>query len=175
MKREREAGIRLFFALWPDAAVRAALLAARDGAVQEARPTHPDDLHLTLVFIGDVDPDRLSCIEAAADDVVVAGFELVLAQLETWPRQRVLVAAPGEPPPALFSLVAQLQQHLLPCGIVPEPRRYRPHVTLARTAPTVPRRALSIRWSAREFVLVRSGIAGRNGGGYRVLRAWPLG
>jgi 2'-5' RNA ligase len=174
MKDERRASIRLFFALWPDAATRAALLEAREGAVQHARPTHPDDLHLTLVFIGDSDPDRLGCIEAAADDVVVGGFDLVLEQLETWPRQRVLVATPGEPPPALFNLVSQLQQNLLPCGIQPESRRYRPHVTLARKAPKVPRRVLNISWPARELVLVRSGVAGRNAGGYQVLRAWPL-
>jgi len=121
-----------------------------------------------------VDVDRMSCIEAAADDVVLDGFELMLEQLETWPRQRVLVASPGEPPPALFNLVSQLQHNLLPCGIQPEQRRYRPHVTLARKAPKVPRRALQIAWPAREFVLVRSGVAGRNGGGYQVLRRWPL-
>ncbi len=175
MKDERRASIRLFFALWPDAAARTALLEARDGAMQDARPTHPDDLHLTLVFIGDVELDRLGCIEAAADDVVLDGFELMLEQLETWPRQRLLVASPGEPPPALFNLLSQLQQNLLPCGIQPEPRSFRPHVTLARKAPKIQRRVLNIPWPAREFVLVRSGVGGgSNGGGYQVLRAWPL-
>jgi 2'-5' RNA ligase len=175
MKQARLPSIRLFFALWPDAAARAALLRAGADAAPDARPTHPDDLHLTLVFIGDVGPDRLPCIEAAADGVALSGFELILEQLETWPRQRVLVASSADPPPALFDLVSQLQQNLLPCGIQPEPRRYRPHVTLARKAPKVPRRALRIAWSVHELVLVRSGVAGPNGGGYQVLRAWPLG
>jgi 2'-5' RNA ligase len=175
MKDERGARIRLFFALWPDATARTGLRDARDGAVDQARLTHPDDLHLTLVLIGDVEPTRLPCIEAAADDVALAGFELVLEQLETWPRQRVLVASPNDPPPALFSLVSRLQQNLLICSVEPEPRRCRPHVTLARKAPKVPRRALNIPCSARELVLVRSGIGGRSsGGGYQVLRAWPL-
>jgi 2'-5' RNA ligase len=167
MKDERGARIRLFFALWPDATARTGLRDARDGAVDQARLTHPDDLHLTLVLIGDVEPTRLPCIEAAADDVALAGFELVLEQLETWPRQRVLVASPNDPPPALFSLVSRLQQNLLICSVEPEPRRCRPHVTLARKAPKVPRRALNIPCSARELVLVRSGIGGRSsGGGY---------
>ncbi len=173
MQDDHRASIRLFFALWPEAATRSALLDARAGVVAGARPTQPDDLHLTLVFVGDVEPTRLPCIEAAGDDAALAPFELMLAQLESWPRQRLLVAAPGEPPPALFNLVSQLQQNLLPCGIQPEPRRFRPHVTLARKAPPAAPKPLQIPWSAREFVLVRSGSAGRSGG-YQVLRAWPF-
>jgi 2'-5' RNA ligase len=176
MKDDHRARIRLFFALWPDARIRRALLDARQGAMPGARPTHPDDLHLTLVFIGEVAPETLPCIEQAGDDVAVDAFELALQRVETWPRQRVLVAAPAEPPPPLFELVSQLQQNLLACGIEPEPRRYRPHVTLARKAPRADPAPLALDWPAREFVLARSGVAGRrNGGGYQVLRSWRLG
>lgn len=175
MKDDRRASIRLFFALWPDPGIRSALLRARDGGIQGARPTHPHDLHLTLVFVGDVAPETLPCIEAAGDDVVVSAFDLALRRVETWPRQRLLVAAPDETPQALFNLVSQLQQNLLPCGIEPEPRRYRPHVTLARRAARLDPAPLAVHWSAREFVLARSGVAGRgHGGGYQVLRRWAL-
>ncbi len=172
MKDERSARIRLFFALWPDAAARVALLDARGGSLQDVRPARPNDLHLTLVFIGDVEPECLSCIEAAGDDVVLGPFALRLDRVETWPRQHLLAAVPTAPPPDLFNLVSQLQHNLMPCGIQPEPRRFRPHVTLARKAPRREPAALGIDWPVREFVLARSGTPG--GGGYRVLRSWLL-
>jgi 2'-5' RNA ligase len=173
MQDERRATIRLFFALWPDDQLRGALRRARQTAGESARLIHPTDLHMTLVFVGDVPPETLPCIESAGDDVVLAPFDLTLGRLETWPRQRLLVAAPDEAPAPLCNLVSQLQQNLLVCGIEPEPRAYRPHVTLARRAPRVMPQPLDLPWAARSFVLVRSGVAGRsNGGGYRVLRVW---
>lgn len=175
MKDDRRASIRLFFALWPTEGIRSALVKARAGSIEGARATHPQDLHLTLVFVGDVDPDRLPCIEAAGDDVALAAFALTLRRLGTWPRQRLLAAAPDDPPPALFNLVSQLQQNLLPCGIQPEPRRYRPHVTLARKAARNDPAPVAIPWPVQDFVLARSGVAGRgNGGGYQLLRRWRL-
>jgi 2'-5' RNA ligase len=181
---ERKPGIRLFFALWPDQAVRSALRDARDAGLgsigqvgpQPARAIHPDDLHVTLVFIGDVDPALLPCIEAAAADIAAAPFELQLGRIETWRRQRLLVAVPDAPSDALFGLVGQLEHNLLACGIAPESRRYRPHVTLARRAGAVEPLGLDVRWPVQGFVLARSGSGrrGSGGGGYEVLRRWPF-
>jgi 2'-5' RNA ligase len=178
MQQEGRASIRLFFALWPGDDTRAELLRARDAMADSAgagaRPTHPDDLHMTLVFVGAVAPERLPCIESAGDDVVLAPFDLALRRVETWSRQRLLVAVPDAPPPALFNLVAQLQQGLLACGIAPERRRYRPHATLARRAERTAPQPLSVAWAVRGFVLARSGVGAAGAGGYRVLRTWSL-
>jgi RNA 2',3'-cyclic 3'-phosphodiesterase len=174
MQDDRRATIRVFFALWPDDDLRAALLGARDGAALEhARIIHPNDLHLTLVFVGDVAPERLECIEAAGDDVALGCFELALRRAESWPRQRLLVAVPDAAPPPLCELVSQLQQNLLACGVEPEPRRFRPHVTLARRAARAAQQPLTIDWPVRRFVLARSALGG-GGGGYQLLRSWPL-
>ncbi len=184
MKDQRKSRIRLFFALWPDEPARRALLDARDtvfGVANQlgprpARATHHDDLHVTLVFIGDVDPALVSCVESAAGDVNAAPFDLRFTRIATWRRQRLLAAEPDEPPDALFDLVGQLQQNLLACGITPESRRYCPHVTLVRRAELADASALDVRWSVQDFVLARSGgrWRGADGGGYRVLRRWLL-
>ena len=163
---------RLFFALWPPAPVREALVAERatlPGA--PARISHPLDLHVTLVFIGGVDAGLLPCIEAAADDVVVAPFMLALEQLCQWPKQRLWLARPVETSP-LFDLVGQLRQHLLACRLSPENRRYRPHITLARKAPPLRPRTLALSWQVRDFVLAAS--APNRTPSYRILRSWPL-
>ena len=163
---------RLFFALWPPAPVRDELVAERSNCLgQPERMSHPLDLHVTLVFIGNVNAGLLPCIETAADDVVLAPFMLSLEQLCQWPKQRLWLAQPVETPP-LFNLVGQLQQHLLACGLQPENRRYRPHITLARKAPPMLPRALALNWQVQNFVLAAS-APGRVPS-YRILRGWPL-
>jgi RNA 2',3'-cyclic 3'-phosphodiesterase len=163
---------RLFFALWPPAAVRDALVAERAACSgTPGRLSHPLDLHLTLVFIGNVDATLLPCIEMAADDVVEAPFRLPLDQLRQWPEQHLWLAQPVDTP-VLFHLVSQLQQNLLACGLPPESRRYRPHITLARKAPPMPPRALALNWQVQDFVLAAS--APNRTPSYRILRSWPL-
>src|SRR4026207_925127 len=62
---------RLFFALWPDATLRsnaaecvAALVPSGGG-----RPQRPDQLHVTLVFLGQVSEERLDDVRAVAVEV----------------------------------------------------------------------------------------------------------
>ena len=73
MKPQR---VRLFFALWPPEEVRQALW--RSGApLREAcrgQPVAKRNLHLTLLFLGGVDEDRLEDIEADAAGVSVQPF-----------------------------------------------------------------------------------------------------
>jgi 2'-5' RNA ligase len=164
---------RLFFGLWPDAALRERLAAARAGlAGRSGRLSHPLDLHLTLVFIGAVDEALLPCIEAAADDIAVAPFPLTLVRLADWPKPRLWVAEPGETVAPLADLVAQLQRNLLACGLAPEKRPYRPHITLARRAPPVVPLELALDWPVTDFVLAGSG--GDRTPRYRIHRSWPL-
>ncbi|NBC47708.1 MAG: RNA 2',3'-cyclic phosphodiesterase [Gammaproteobacteria bacterium] len=136
------------------------------------RLTHPDDLHLTLVFVGAVEPYLRACIEAAGDDIACGRFELALEQVDSWTKQRIWVAQPRQVPNALFALVSQLQQNLLVCGLEPEKRRYRPHLTLARKAPAIEPEPVELRWPVSEFVLAASGSGRRPS--YRIIRRWRL-
>ncbi|MDH5265059.1 MAG: RNA 2',3'-cyclic phosphodiesterase, partial [Betaproteobacteria bacterium] len=60
---------RLFFALWPDAAARAALadLARATANRYGGRAVPAANLHLTLVFLGEVDPARIAALRRAVD------------------------------------------------------------------------------------------------------------
>ena len=58
---------RLFCALWPDAATRAALENARSALFPlSGRPVEAANLHVTLVFLGAVDAARLPALIALA-------------------------------------------------------------------------------------------------------------
>ncbi|WP_458527413.1 2'-5' RNA ligase family protein, partial [Onishia taeanensis] len=57
---------RLFLALWPDPAVREALSSTAGQAhlACRGRPVAPEQLHLTLAFLGQVPTERLSALVA---------------------------------------------------------------------------------------------------------------
>jgi len=166
---------RLFFALWPGDAERSALARLQDSlGLHGIRPTHPADLHLTLVFLGDLPPERRSCCEAAADLVQAAPFAIRLSRVGLWPRPRILWCAPAVTPPELLTLADGLAEALVPCGVPREARPYAAHITLARQARAEidPRREWSLTWPVTGFVLAasRPGPPPR----YRVLMRWAL-
>ena len=165
---------RLFFALWPNEPVRRALFRARgqlDGF--SGRPTHPQDLHITLVFLGSVSAERQMCVEAVAGKIRGKPFDLTIDHFGFWPRPRILWCGPSETPAALQELVQYLQKGLKRCGFDPERRPYAAHATLARKARKIHCPALEtpVQWPVREFALVSS----RSGGEpprYEPLRTW---
>ncbi len=167
---------RLFFALWPDARTRKALRSVQDGLrADNGRLTHPADLHITLVFLGNVESGRIPCVEAVAADIHIEPFDLRIDRLDYWRLPRILWCGPASKPPALDALVGDLQEGLQACHFEPERRPYAPHVTLARKARPTKARALDegLPWPVRDFVLVAS-LSSAEPPRYEVLRRWPL-
>ena len=118
------------------------------GAVRWVRP---EQMHLTLRFLGDTPADRLPAL-AAALDALSAGrplFTLRLAEAGCFPntrRPRVVWVGLGGDEAALGSLVAALEAALRPLGWPPEDRPFRAHLTLGRVKDV--HAALGIDWSA---------------------------
>ena len=169
---------RLFFALWPDDKTRAALARVqRDLAPRKGRQVHPEDIHMTVVFLGPATPERRVCAERIATEVEACQgfvpFELMLDRIGSFPRARVFWCGASVCPPPLLDLVGSLNRGLADCGFVPERLPYRPHVTLARKVQPVEARdqPQPIRWRVDELVLVTgTGAVPR----YRVVRRWKL-
>lgn len=167
---------RLFFALWPDDAVRARLHAGLSGLVPALRrPSAIHNLHLTLIFLGDVAPEQQECVERCAAAAAGEGFALTLDTVGTWPRSRILWMGPSQTPPALEFLVTRLSTGLEGCGFRPERRPYRPHITLSRNASRPhPGPAIEpILWIVNDFALMES----RPEDGkvrYVMLKSWSL-
>jgi 2'-5' RNA ligase len=168
---------RVFFALWPESGVRDALaVLARDVRMEcGGRATRPDTIHLTLFFVGEVERNRISDLQVAADAVRSAPFELVIDRLGYFRRARIAWAG-AACPAALASLVTQLTGQLAVQGIESEDRPYVPHITLAREAVHKPTRTSfdPVIWRARDFVLVESVRAG-SASAYEIVQRWGLG
>jgi len=168
---------RLFFALWPAEKLQrqwAEMARARLGDLDGRLVPHRN-LHLTLAFLGDVDEARRRCVEAAADGIEAATFSITLAQLGYWRRSRVIWLGPRQTPPALQSLVGQLQESLKSCGFQGAGRDYRPHMTLMRKARRRPPRVVfePLAWRVDRFVLARSRLSSA-GAEYEILKVWSL-
>jgi 2'-5' RNA ligase len=169
-------GQRYFFALWPDPEVREQLSAlVHASGMGDGRRHHVDDLHMTLVFLGQITAEQRRCAEEVADRISANPFELLIDHTGYWPRPRILWASPEETPEALKQLVADLNDGLRACGHEPERRSYKPHITLYRKARRVEpvRLPEPIRWPVNEFVLACSGNQGSSGTRYQVVRRWP--
>lgn len=150
---------RAFLALWPDAEARESLAALP--LPPGARPMAPEDLHLTLAFLGDLPlADPAGFLENFSS---VAGGPVAvqLDRVEHWPGPEVLCAT-GDCPPVV-ELVSRLRAPLSRLGQAPEVRAFRPHVTLARRVvgpeATVSRLAQPLSWRAGSIVLAASGAA----------------
>lgn len=173
-----EAVRRLFFALWPTAAVagrlhRAALTAQRACG---GRAMREDTLHLTLAFLGAVPVARMADAEAAATEVVASRFTLELDRIECWKHNRIAWAGCSDVPPGLTQLAADLAGKLRAAGFALDARPFAVHATLVRNADcsaTVPRLPAPIRWPVEDFALVES-HGGPDGSRYAVVRRWPL-
>lgn len=168
---------RLFFALRPDAGVRARLAQLQQAFRQRGARLHEAaNLHLTLAFLGMVDERRCEQVCHVASGLDGQGFTLEIDAVGYWRRPRILWCAPSHVPPALNLLVEQLWSGLVGCGFAAELRPYRPHVTLLRKAAAVDRQKLAepITWSAAHFELMWSrSVANRLH--YETLRRWRLG
>ena len=168
---------RVYFALWPDAGVRAELAqtARSMQRVMHGRQSRDESLHLTLAFIGDTDVENLPLLMAPPDDVFTPAFLLTLDDWGCWSRNKIGWAAPSRVPGSLRDLAENLGGWLQRAGFAIERRTFLPHVTLVRDAQCLPMPGAMapIDWQVDEVALVRSQPA-RGGHRYHVLRAWPL-
>ncbi len=167
--------LRLFFALWPDAATRAAL-SSWSRTIQPltgGRATRAETLHLTLAFLGATDAARVPVIEAAAAGIRTAPFVCALDEVGFWRANRIVWAGASSIAPALDELVADLRGALAEAAVHFDPKPFVPHITLIRKARLgfTPPRFEPIRWSVREFALVRSAL-GPTGSDYSVQARW---
>lgn len=185
----REETVRVFFAIWPDAAAQKQLaeLAGRLETICDGRKVRAENIHLTLVFLGEVSVNRLNALSQVASEVQGAGaraFDFAVEEICYWKHNRIAYAGTAKVPQGLLDLVSALQSALSAAGFLfDQQASYVPHITLVRKAkcpaPSIelrtglPELTQPIVWPVREWVLVKSGQANARSG-YTPLDRWPL-
>jgi len=171
-------GERLFFALWPTEEVRANLATISQQATKalQGRSIPAENLHITLVFIGEVNTTTKHCLQQVAGQVPGQKFTLILDEMEYWPKKQIVWLGARQIPAALQTLVNELTTRLQVCGHRPETRPYQAHITLMRKAQPLTKRlptCAPIVWPLEDFCLVRSQLDSA-GSRYEIIARWPL-
>lgn len=126
--------MRLFIAINFDAKTKAGIGKAIEGLKPYAikgRFTHMDNLHLTLVFIGET--SKVSAVKEAMDELRAPPFTLIIQGLGRFCRPGGDICWLGvSENEVLAHIYAQLSESLSQKGFVLERRPYKPHLTLGR-------------------------------------------
>ena len=133
-----------------------------------------ENLHLTLVFLGNVAREKIPQLDVIAGQQSGTAFDLEFGATGYWRHNRLAWAAPHSTPEPLRELVAALEHALRQAGFRLDRRPYAPHMTLirdARAPATLP--PLAFDWPVRDFALLES-VRGAQGPAYRILAQWAL-
>lgn len=145
--------MRLFIGLWFDDEAVAELSGwAHDAqAVCGGRIMRPHDMHLTLAFLGQTQPEQAGALAQAVRQWPVYTEPFRLARFGSFERARVVWAGPGHDDllPWLYTLYDTLWARLDAMGWRRPESEFRPHVSLLRRARSCDVTALN-----REPVLV---------------------
>ena len=176
--------IRLFTALPLPEDLRLRL-AGLGGGIEGARWVAPENLHITLRFIGEVPEDRAEDIVEALDGVGGGSFPVTLdgtGHFGTGNNARAVWVGVRRTP-EIAALHERIDRALVGAGLEPEKRKYTPHVTLARLRGARTGRVrnwleangdfLSLPFEADRFVLFESRM-GRGGSAYLPVAEFPL-
>lgn len=171
---------RLFFALWPEPGQLGPLVEGVKRLVPPSvgRPQRPDQLHVTIEFLGAIVESRMAEVRAAGAAAAADArpFEIAFDRMDHWRRPRVLCLTASETPQALAQLSQSLRRELETRGFEVERREFRAHLTLARKVDRPPPLASlePVRWPAASLTLVRS-VSDPAGSRYEPLVAWNAG
>ena len=145
--------IRLFVAIELPEPIRARLADLCAG-VPGARWVAPENMHLTLRFIGEVDDALAIEIDGTLGRVRAPSFDIRLGEIGHFgSRGKVRALWAGiDACAALDHLHGKIESALVRAGLEPEARKFTPHVTLARLKDARPSRV-------RDFLDARSAFA----------------
>jgi 2'-5' RNA ligase len=135
--------LRLFTAIELTDSARAAIAAEQQRVVEglrraggRLRLVKPEQMHLTLVFIGEVAEERGAAItRVMAEDMPVAPFRLVLGGIGAFPSRgapRVMFVGVVEGAVQAVDLHARVVARLAQADVPPDARPFHPHLTLGR-------------------------------------------
>ena len=129
------------------------------------RWTRPDNLHLTVRFLGDVDESFGNVLISRLRGSLrqFPPLHVVLNAISWFPARRpVVLAALAEPSKQVVDIFDIAERECVAMGLSPERRKSTPHVTIARLRMRAPgsmpdiRSEINIEFDCRELILYRS-------------------
>lgn len=174
---------RLFVALRPPELLRDLLIDAMEG-VEGARWQGEEQLHLTLRFVGEVDAPQANDLADALATVRAEPFALRVRGVGHFTRKGRATAlwAAFEPSEGLAILQRRVERACRAAGLVPQTRKFVPHITIARLNASTGGidhwlaqhgRLTAPKWPVERFVLYESQLA-ESGASYTAVVQYSL-
>jgi 2'-5' RNA ligase len=174
---------RLFTALELPAAVRTHLSLIR-APIGGAKWVEPENMHITLRFAGDIDERTADDFAARLGDIRSEAFSITIAGVGAFAGREARVLWAGvNAGPALDSLYRANERAARATGLEPDPRPFKPHITLARARGVKPPAAARFLeengglriapFTVTRFVLL-SARPGSGGPPYAIEEAYPF-
>jgi 2'-5' RNA ligase len=162
-------------------------LGALCAGLPKARWVRPENMHVTLRFIGEVDEGQAEDLHGLLDDIAAPAFPVSLAGIGCFERGRGnkvgAVWTGVEAGSAVGHLHEKVESAAVRAGFGPEHRKFKPHITLARLNGTPSVRVGQFiqahegfragPFMADRFTLFRSHL-GREGAHYEALADYAL-
>jgi len=95
----------------------------------------PENLHITLKFLGEVDPSKIGIIAEVLDNIETDTFEICFRGLGCFPspaRPNVVWVGVSEDNSSLLHIWSYIEDQLQKYGFQRERRGFKPHLTIAR-------------------------------------------
>ena len=128
--------MRLFIAVNFPAEIKAAIAKIRDSIKEAAfrgNFTLTENLHLTLVFLGECDPQQTEAVKSVLDETKFSEFSFSLDKVGYFKRDGGDTWWIGlKENKSISALQSDLSERLRQKGFILESRRYYPHVTIGR-------------------------------------------
>ena len=132
--------MRLFVAINFNNDTRSRLLALRDelrGKSQRGNFSAPENLHLTLVFLGEYDTKQTAAVKSVLSAVSFEPFDIEVDSIGRFKRDGGDIWWAGlQKSKPLIALQRELTEKLITAGFTLERRKYSPHITLGREVKT---------------------------------------
>ncbi len=140
VKQDCGTTVRLFIAIELDERVKAALKSVQTALGQfsrEVRWTRPEQMHLTMKFLGEVAGDQAAAVCSATQGVAgeLERFEIALAGCGCFPPRgavRIVHCGVTESAPSLQRCYELCEAAFEGLGFAREQRPFRPHLTVGR-------------------------------------------
>ena len=140
----------------------------------DCRPVAAENYHVTLLFLGLVEPELQVEICRSMAQVTSTPFTVQFRQITHWEKPKVLCLTDSKANAALLNVVTQIKKGVEKLGVSVERRPFQAHLTVAKGVlrphfDTVSR----ISWPVESFCLLES-IGVSSGVRYDVIQKWDF-
>ncbi|MBK8816778.1 MAG: RNA 2',3'-cyclic phosphodiesterase [Methylococcaceae bacterium] len=149
---------RLFFALWPNENAREQCIHVLNSvSLKQARPVQAANIHVTLLFLGNLDLAKEESLRRELMNVSVPSITLLFNRLSFWEKSGVICLTATDSCPEIESVVENLEKLARKSTIQVDRRPFKPHVTLVKNVKTqIELKFEPIIWHSDSFCLVES-------------------